>query len=130
MAAALQAHNRPDPGSSRPCLPNWPLDQPNHPRFEPVDREKTCPLLLRVFTTSGGHHIAEDFAVRGKEPKDEVQIYTWKDATLRELTDLVKEVAPEARRRNAELSVAFVYPVKHGRFVLKQSGDYLDVAIL
>lgn len=31
----------------------------------------------------------EEFAVRGKEPKDEVQIYTWKDATLRELTDLV-----------------------------------------
>lgn len=37
----------------------------------------------------GGHHPNEDFAVRGKEPKDEVQIYTWKDATLRELTDLV-----------------------------------------
>lgn len=37
----------------------------------------------------GSHHTAEDFAVRGKEPKDEVQIYTWKDATLRELTDLV-----------------------------------------
>lgn len=31
----------------------------------------------------------EEFSVRGKEPKDEVQIYTWKDATLRELTDLV-----------------------------------------
>ena len=27
--------------------------------------------------------------MRGKEPKDEVQIYTWKDATLRELTVLV-----------------------------------------
>lgn len=45
---------------------------------------------------------------------------------------LVKEVAPEARRRNAELSVAFVYPDKHGRFVLKQVlatfymvGDYI-----
>lgn len=38
----------------------------------------------------GGHHTMDDFAVRGKEPKDEVQIYTWKDATLRELTDLVK----------------------------------------
>lgn len=37
----------------------------------------------------GGHHTMDDFAVRGKEPKDEVQIYTWKDATLRELTDLV-----------------------------------------
>jgi len=31
----------------------------------------------------------EDFVVRGKESKDEVQIYTWKDATLRELTNLV-----------------------------------------
>ncbi len=31
----------------------------------------------------------ENFAIRGKEPKDEVQIYTWCDATLRELTDLV-----------------------------------------
>lgn len=128
---------------------------PPRPRFEPVDREKTCPLLLRVFTKVGGHHTDEDFAIRGKEPKDEVQIYTWKDATLRELTDLVKEVAPEARRRNAKLSFAFVYPDKRGRFVLKQVGmthsygngrrlddskalgeldfqigDYLDVAIL
>ena len=38
---------------------------------------------------AGGHHTKEDYAVRGKEPKDEVQIYTWKDANLRELTDLV-----------------------------------------
>ncbi|KAJ7962271.1 histone deacetylase complex subunit SAP18-like [Quillaja saponaria] len=127
---------------------------PSRPRFAPVDREKTCPLLLRVFTKSGGHHTNEDFAVRGKEPKNEVQIYTWKDATLRELTDLVKEVAPEARRRNAKLSFAFVYPDKHGRFLVREVGktfsygsgklddgkalaelgfeigDYLDVAIL
>ncbi|KAG6781000.1 hypothetical protein POTOM_013880 [Populus tomentosa] len=119
----------------------------------PVFFLQTCPLLLRVFTKIGSHHKPEDFAVRGKEPKDEVQIYTWKDATLRELTDLVKEVAPEARRRNAKLSFAFVYPDKHGRFVLRvvgmthssgrrpddlkalaelnfQIGDYLDVAIM
>lgn len=93
----------------------------------------------------------EDFAVRGKEPKDEVQIYTWKDATLRELTDLViaisiliqtlslfslqifplsasltlcfpqvKEVAPAARRRNAKLSFAFVFPDKNGRFKVQE----------
>ncbi|OAY84037.1 Histone deacetylase complex subunit SAP18, partial [Ananas comosus] len=102
------------------------------PRVEPVDREKTCPLLLRVFTKIGGHHPNEDFAVRGKEPKDEVQIYTWKDATLRELTDLVMdshrlsssfyllfEVAPAARKRDAKLSFAFVYPDKNGRFVVR-----------
>ncbi|XWS32271.1 hypothetical protein CRYUN_Cryun23aG0145700 [Craigia yunnanensis] len=110
-----------------------------------------CPLLSWI----GGHHSKEDFAVRGKEPKDEVQIYTWKDATLRELTDLVKEVAPPARRRDARLSFAFVYPDKNGRFVVREVGktfsygngrqlddsktlgelsfeigDYLDVAIM
>ena len=40
----------------------------------------------------GGHHNVTEYQVRGQEPKDEVQIYTWADATLRELTDLVKEV--------------------------------------
>ncbi|CAN1236693.1 Histone deacetylase complex subunit SAP18 [Linum grandiflorum] len=124
------------------------------PPLPPVDREKTCPLLLRVFTKIGGHHGKEEFQVRGKEPKDEVQIYTWKDATLRELTDLVKEVAPAARRRDAVLSFAFAYPDKNGRFVVRevgktysnrigkmddnkalgeigfQIGDYLDVAIM
>ncbi|KAL5748624.1 hypothetical protein ACOSP7_025667 [Xanthoceras sorbifolium] len=157
MAAPPQTHNRPGSGSGRPHPQNRPHPHPQPPRlrFEPVDREKTCPLLLRVFTKTESHHSAEDFALRGKEPKDEVQIYTWKDATLRELTDLVKEVAPEARRRNAKLSFAFVYPDKRGRFVLRQVGmthsygngrrlddsralaelnfeigDYLDVAIL
>ncbi|KAJ4832248.1 hypothetical protein Tsubulata_002013 [Turnera subulata] len=96
---------------------------PPRGRPEPIDREKTCPLLLRVFTKIGGHHDREEFQERGKEPKDEVQIYTWKDATLRELTDLVKEVAPEARRRNARISFAFVYPDRNGRFVVRPVGE-------
>ncbi|XP_020596935.1 histone deacetylase complex subunit SAP18-like [Phalaenopsis equestris] len=54
-----------------------------------------------------------------KEPKDEVQIYTWKDATFRELADLVSEVAPAARKRDAKLSFAFVYPDKNGCFVVR-----------
>lgn len=45
--------------------------------------------VIANFLQIGSHHFNEDFAVRGKEPRDEVQIYTWKDATLRELTDLV-----------------------------------------
>lgn len=49
--------------------------------------------ILKNLWQVGGHHTDEDFAVRGKEPKDEVQIYTWMDATLRELTDLVREVS-------------------------------------
>ncbi|XP_020082338.1 histone deacetylase complex subunit SAP18-like [Ananas comosus] len=152
MAGAPEVQNR--AGRPMPSVQARGPPPPARPRVEPVDREKTCPLLLRVFTKIGGHHPNEDFAVRGKEPKDEVQIYTWKDATLRELTDLVKEVAPAARKRDAKLSFAFVYPDKNGRFVVRpvgmtfsygngrlddgktlaelgfQIGDYLSVAIL
>ncbi|KAL0621375.1 Histone deacetylase complex subunit SAP18 [Plecturocebus cupreus] len=50
---------------------------------KPVDREKTCPLLLRVFTTNGRHHRMG--RVFGNVPPSELQIYTWMDATLKEL---------------------------------------------
>ncbi|KAG5075454.1 hypothetical protein JHK84_056685 [Glycine max] len=78
----------------------------------------TCPLLLIVFTKIGNHHSMEDFIVRRKEPKDEVQIYTYKDATLRELIDL--KWLPAARRRNAKLSFAFVFPNKNDRFKVQE----------
>ena len=61
----------------------------------------------------------EDYARRGNEPKDEVQVYTWADASLRELTDLVKEVQPAARRSTARLDFALVYPDKKGRNVMR-----------
>lgn len=32
----------------------------------------------------------------------------------------VKEVAPEARKRDAMLSFAFVYPDKNGKFVVRE----------
>ncbi|EFN53580.1 hypothetical protein CHLNCDRAFT_136773 [Chlorella variabilis] len=107
-----------------------PLDPPDRLRSgvvavvkEPaIDREKVCPLLLRVFPRLGAHHQLEDFARRGDEPKDEVQIYTWMDATLRELCDLVKEVQPAARRPMARLSFAFVYPDRRGKNVMRQVG--------
>lgn len=129
--------------------PPPPLPPPPEPE---IDREKICPLLLRVFPRIGGHHNIEEYAVRGKEPDGEVQIYTWPDASLRELAELVKEVNSDARQRNARLSFAFVYPDRRGRNVIKQvgtvhsirpgeddnktlralkfeTGDFLDVAI-
>ena len=74
------------------------------------------PVWLAQF---GGHHRLEDYARRGAEPKDEVQVYTWPDASLRELTDLVKEVQPAARRSTARLDFALVYPDKRGRNVMR-----------
>lgn len=44
------------------------------------------------------------------------------DATLRELSDLVKDVQAAARARNARISFAFVYPDVKGRNVMRQVG--------
>jgi len=109
---------------------------------------QTCPFLLRVFTKVGSRRGVYDYA-RGRElPSEEVQIYTWRDATLRELADLVRQVRPEARRRGARLQFALVYPDRRGVCVMRhigecpgpndgltldafhfEIGDYLDVAI-
>eukprot|EP00471_Norrisiella_sphaerica_P001139 CAMPEP_0184484644 /NCGR_PEP_ID=MMETSP0113_2-20130426/6337_1 /TAXON_ID=91329 /ORGANISM="Norrisiella sphaerica, Strain BC52" /LENGTH=207 /DNA_ID=CAMNT_0026865723 /DNA_START=37 /DNA_END=660 /DNA_ORIENTATION=+ len=118
-----------------------------------VDRQKICPLLLRVFCKLGEHHKAEEFKDPEREPTDdEFQIYTWKDATLGELTSLIKGVRKAARRKSARLSFAFVYPDRQGKKVVRvvgqtfstrrsedgqkslsdlhfETGDYLDVAI-
>lgn len=110
-------------------------------------------MLLRVFHKLGGHHRLEEFArVGGQDIDDEVQIYTWQDATLRELSDLVKEVQPMARRPTSRMGFALVYPDRRGHNVMRvvgqvhssrvgqddvktlaalkfQTGDYLDVAV-
>ncbi|KAI3756496.1 hypothetical protein L1987_56317 [Smallanthus sonchifolius] len=91
------------------------------PTLEPIAEklgvEYPCPPHLDTFIGVGGHHTQAAFAFRGKEPKDEVHIYTWMDATPCELTDLV---APEARRRDALLSFAFVYLTKTSHFTVKE----------
>mmetsp|Transcript_70941 Transcript_70941/g.178902 ORF Transcript_70941/g.178902 Transcript_70941/m.178902 type:complete len:161 (-) Transcript_70941:64-546(-) len=89
-----------------------------------LDRSKTCPFLLRVFHKIGSHHGLEAFAVRGKEPvDDELQVYTWPDVTLRELADLVKDVAPEARAPSAKLHFRLIYPDKTGKNVMTELGQ-------
>ncbi|XP_075226189.1 histone deacetylase complex subunit SAP18 [Lycorma delicatula] len=76
---------------------------------KPVDREKTCPLLLRVFCCTGRHNNIMEYR-GGNVPANELQIYTWMDATLRELTSLVKEVNPEARRKGTTFDFSLVFP--------------------
>eukprot|EP00930_Biecheleria_cincta_P054145 TRINITY_DN4007_c0_g1_i1.p1 TRINITY_DN4007_c0_g1~~TRINITY_DN4007_c0_g1_i1.p1 ORF type:complete len:218 (+),score=43.71 TRINITY_DN4007_c0_g1_i1:89-742(+) len=118
-----------------------------------LDRARTCPFLLRIFRKIGGHHGIDAFRERGKEPVDEeLQVYSWPDVTLRELVDLIKDVAPEARAPNAKLSFNLIYPDKTGKNVSTtlgtvtcakrgpdddkalssskfQTGDLLDLAI-
>ena len=79
-------------------------------------------LLTIILSQIGGHHTLEDYQPRGREPDDEMQTYTWPDATLRELYLLVKEVHPQARRPTARLDFAFVYPDRKGRNVMRSVG--------
>ncbi|CAG9818017.1 unnamed protein product [Phaedon cochleariae] len=118
-----------------------------------IDRQKICPFLLRVFVSSGGQHHKPSDYMKGNTPQNELQIYTWRDATLHELTQLVKEVNPEARRKGTKFSFASVYPdmrqplyrvreigstmtgvkgpddVKTLGLLRLNIGDYLDIAI-
>ena len=88
--------------------------------YEPLGMQQTRTNSCRV----------TEYQHRGKEPKDELQIYTWwatccrigyhglmdynacprrrrRDATLREISDLIKEVNANAMRREARLGFAY-----------------------
>merc|ERR1711963_1187987 len=51
-----------------------------------MDREGECPMLVRDF-----------FKGEDNFPPEEVQLYTWPDATLRELASLLKQERPTDR---------------------------------
>ncbi|KAJ3102601.1 Histone deacetylase complex subunit sap18 [Phlyctochytrium planicorne] len=119
-----------------------------------VDREKTCPFLVRIFCKTGSHHEVSDFGVDKLPTADEIQIHTWKDATLRELASLLSQTQPSLLLPTARISFRAAYQditrggiynlkdlgsitnfrrtpdeektLDEARFVI---GDYIDVAI-
>eukprot|EP00124_Ichthyophonus_hoferi_P003981 Ihof_evm3s390 gene=Ihof_evmTU3s390 len=87
-----------------------------------IDRETTCPLLLRMFCKVGAHHTVEEFQ-NGKTPKDdELTMHTWLDATFKELMNLVREVTDEAKPRGTRFEFSVVYPTQKGTTVMKEVG--------
>ncbi|CAG9325404.1 unnamed protein product [Blepharisma stoltei] len=88
-----------------------------------IDRKKTCPLLLRVFWKEEQEISPESLKNRGNElEQDEVRLYTWKDATFREIADMLKEHIPGTRRKNAELNFYFIRPNLEGGLERKDIG--------
>jgi histone deacetylase complex subunit SAP18 len=118
-----------------------------------VDREKVCPFLLRVFCKRGSHHRIEDFTINHQPVEDEIQIYTWKDASLREIASLLAEIDPKYAKHGNSLSFKSVYldnirarynskdlgviniskPSKTDDVTLEENrfiiGDFIDVAL-
>ncbi|KAJ8655948.1 hypothetical protein O0I10_008388 [Lichtheimia ornata] len=118
-----------------------------------IDREKECPFLLRIFTRVGGHHANHEYTIDSVPSTDELQLYTWMNATLEELAQLIQEVVPDAQHPDARVAFRLIYLDSQratyrsrdiGRVVNAKAnndqqktlddcrffiGDYLDVAI-
>jgi histone deacetylase complex subunit SAP18 len=91
----------------------------------PVDRASNCPFLVRVFLHYNNKPNDKHFAFKRNQTdiENEIQIYTWKDATLEEITNLVKSVYPNANQRSARIHFGFVYPNKLGENVIRWVGQ-------
>ncbi|EGO02292.1 hypothetical protein SERLA73DRAFT_166749 [Serpula lacrymans var. lacrymans S7.3] len=92
-----------------------------------VSREKTAPFLIRAFVKTGGFHRLALFEEGSLPTTDEQQIFTWKDATLREVLTTLRNTAPptpEFRHPLARYSFRAIYAdsANRGRFAQKELG--------
>ncbi|KAH7912930.1 Sin3 associated polypeptide p18-domain-containing protein [Hygrophoropsis aurantiaca] len=92
-----------------------------------VPREKTAPFLIRAFVKVGTFHRLSLFEENTLPTTDEQQIFTWKDATLREVLTTLRNVAPtipEFRHPLARYSFRAIYAdaANRGRFAQKELG--------
>ncbi|KAI0284868.1 Sin3 associated polypeptide p18-domain-containing protein [Russula brevipes] len=92
-----------------------------------VDREKTAPFLIRAFVKVGSFHRLAQFQDGPLPVADELQIFTWKDATLFELLTTIRNSAPstlEYRHPHARYSFRTIYADagNRGQFALKDLG--------
>lgn len=95
------------------------------PKTSPkIDRQNICPMLVRVFyTTNGRHHRISEYAF-GMVPRNELQIYTWMDATLGELSHLVRNMTPGSDCKGTIFNIAIVYPKRSSRsFIIRDIGE-------
>ncbi|QDS77697.1 hypothetical protein FKW77_003834 [Venturia effusa] len=58
-----------------------------------VDRQTDTPFLLKLFYKTASHHTVQDFQSDQQPPH--VQIYTWSNATLTELSQLIANNLPQ-----------------------------------
>ncbi|SBS79904.1 histone deacetylase complex subunit SAP18, putative [Plasmodium ovale] len=69
-----------------------------------INREKSCPFLLRLFYKKDMEFSSvDDINISANDlSNNELQIYAWIDITMREIVTLVKDFYEESRNRNAQ----------------------------
>ncbi|KTW31769.1 uncharacterized protein T551_01030 [Pneumocystis jirovecii RU7] len=77
------------------------------PPSRSIDRQKTTPFLLRLFYKVGSFHSIDEFQPGSQPVADEVQIYTWKDASLHELAQLLSKAIPN--NKHTRFSFRLIY---------------------
>ncbi|TCD64788.1 hypothetical protein EIP91_003625 [Steccherinum ochraceum] len=92
-----------------------------------VAREKTAPFLIRTFIKIGTFHRLGQFEDGNLPIADEQQIFTWKDATLREVLTTLRNTAPQSteyRHPLARYTFRAIYAdsTNRGRFAQKELG--------
>jgi len=87
-----------------------------------INREKTCPFLLKVFYKENDYNSLEDFNKAIFPSNRELHIYTWMDASLRELTTLIKDAVESTRRKDAVLNFSTIFPDSKGILQRKEIG--------
>ena len=99
------------------------IDNPGSSQNYEVNREKICPFLLKVFFKENDFNSLEDLNYSIFPSNRELHIYTWMDASLRELTMLVKEAVEPARKKDAVLNFSFLFPDSKGKLQRKEVGS-------
>ncbi|KAI5114776.1 hypothetical protein M0805_005499, partial [Coniferiporia weirii] len=77
-----------------------------------VDREKTAPFLMRTFVKIGGFHRVDFFEDGTLPTTDEHQIFTWKNASLKEVLTSLRlsaPLSPEVRHPLAKFAFRALY---------------------
>nr|CDS29416.1 histone deacetylase complex subunit sap18 [Hymenolepis microstoma] len=78
-----------------------------------VDRVDLCPILVRVFYTTDGRHTPSSAFADGKYPSNEVQINTWMNASLKELSqDIVFAVKSQSGERKRQPQLKISQPIR------------------
>ncbi|TFK94918.1 hypothetical protein K466DRAFT_475324 [Polyporus arcularius HHB13444] len=100
-----------------------------------VDREKTAPFLIRAFVKIGAYHRLNQFEDGPLPIADEQQIYTWRDATLREVLTTLRSSAPNSTEYRHPLAryffrAVFADSASRGRFSQKDLGTVYSRDIL
>ncbi|KAF3927000.1 hypothetical protein ABW20_dc0110129 [Dactylellina cionopaga] len=90
-----------------------------------VDRHLITPFLLKVFYKVNSFHRLDDFRSTS-QPSSLVEVYTWKDCTLSELTTLLLSALPSLASGATKCSFRLIYAdTKANRYTSQELGNIM-----